>query len=242
MQDENKTRDQVINELAVMRQRVAELERFSQDLDAFTYTIVHDLKRQLSLILGFANLLEEEYTTVSREELLKRLRVVIQAGHKMDSIIDELMLLVHVRDMESLKMIPLDMGNIVTEALNRLAHVIKRQQVEIIVPERWPKAFGYTPWVEEVWYTYISETLRHDDRSLRIMVGATEQADENTRFWVHVDSRDLTSEQQARISQMCDSFRPGLVQCIMDKLGGQLGVTREKGQSNGFYFTLPSGE
>ena len=31
MQDENKTRDQVINELAIMRQRVAELERLNQD-------------------------------------------------------------------------------------------------------------------------------------------------------------------------------------------------------------------
>ena len=34
----------------------------------FTYTAVHDLKRQLSLILGFSSSLEEEYTTVTREE------------------------------------------------------------------------------------------------------------------------------------------------------------------------------
>jgi light-regulated signal transduction histidine kinase (bacteriophytochrome) len=68
MQNANKTREQLINELAAMRQRVAELERVNQDLDAFTYTVVHDLKRQLSLILGFSSSLEEEYTTVTREE------------------------------------------------------------------------------------------------------------------------------------------------------------------------------
>lgn len=34
----------------------------------FTYTVVHDLKHRLSLILGFSSSLEEEYTTVTREE------------------------------------------------------------------------------------------------------------------------------------------------------------------------------
>lgn len=68
MQHANRTKEQLINELAAMRQRVAELERVNQNLDAFTHTIVHDLKRQLSLILGFSSSLEEEYTTVTREE------------------------------------------------------------------------------------------------------------------------------------------------------------------------------
>jgi light-regulated signal transduction histidine kinase (bacteriophytochrome) len=241
MQDEAKTKDQLIAELVTMRQRVNELERINQDMDAFTYTVVHDLKRQLSLILGFSSALEEEYTSFGRE-LLDRLSVVIQSGHKMDSTIDELMLLVHVRDVTSLAIGSLDMGGIVAEALERLAHFIRRQQIEVIVPDHWPNAVGYEPWIEEVWFTYISETMRYDEHPLRIEIGAAEQADGNSRFWVRVDDDRLTAGQQARISRIYDRFRPGLVQRIMDKLGGQFGVIEEEGRSKGLFFTLPSGE
>lgn len=242
MQGDNKTKDQLINELAAMRQRVSELERINQDIDASTYTTIHDLKRQLSIILGFSNLLEEDYTTVPREELLERLRVVVKSGHKMNKMLDELMLLVHVRDMDGPEITPLDMGTVVAETLNRLAHIIAKQQAEIVVPDQWPKVLGYEPWVEEVWFTYISEALRYDDQPLRVMIGATEQADENTRFWVRIDDRDLTPEQRTRVSQIYDNVRPGLVQSIMDKLDGQFGVIREESENDGFYFTLPSGK
>ncbi len=241
MQDEAKTKDQLITELVAMRQRVNELEKINQDMDAFTYTVVHDLKRQLSLILGFSSALEEEYTTFGRE-LLDRLGVVIQSGHKMDSTIDELMLLVHVRDVTGLAIVSLDMGSIVAEALARLAHFIGRQQVEVTVSDHWPKAVGYEPWIEEVWFTYISETMRYNEHPLCIEVGADEQADGSARFWTRVDDSSLTAEQQALVSRIYASFRPGLVQRIMDKLGGQFGVVEEEGLNKGLFFTLPSGE
>lgn len=91
------------------------------------------------------------------------------------------------------------------------------------------------------WFTCISETLRYDEHPLRIVVGATEQADRNVRFWARADDRDFTPEQQARMSQIYDSFKPGLVQRIMEELGGQFGITREEGRGNEFYFTLPGG-
>ncbi|MCP4538025.1 MAG: hypothetical protein GY832_12855 [Chloroflexi bacterium] len=240
MQGENKTKDQLANELAAMRQRVTELERVNQDMDASTYTIVHDLKRQLSIILGFSNLLEEDYTTVSRTELLERLQVVVKSGHKMNNMIDELMLLVHVRGVSSPEIAQLDMGDIVTEALNRLTHIIQKKQAKVVVPDQWPKTIGYEPWVEEVWFTYISEILRYDDHPLNVVISATEQTDKNPQFWVRIDDSNFTPEQRAHVSQIYDNFRPGLVQSIMDKLNGEFGVVREKSQSSGIYFTLPS--
>lgn len=241
MQDKDKTREQLVSELADLRYHAARLGRVRQDLNAFTYTVAHDLKRPLSLILGFADLLMEEYETVSREELRKGLEVILQSGQKMNGVIDEMMLLVHLRDEDDLKITPLDMGSILSEALDRLAYVIERRQAEIVAPARWPDALGYAPWVEEVWYAYISEALRLDVHPLRIAVGATEQAGGVARFWARIDDRDLTPDQQARVSQIYDCFKPDLVQRIVEKLGGQFGVGREKGRGCEFYFTLPGG-
>ena len=240
MQDEEKTREQLIAELVALRQHVAELERVNQELDAFTYTVVHDLKRQLSLILGFSSALEEEYVAVGKE-MINRLGIVIQSGHKMDSIIDELMLLVHVRDLSGLAITSLDMGSIVDEALHRLAHFISRQKAEVsVVDDGWPQAVGYEPWIEEVWFTYISETLRSTAESLCIVIGSTEQADGSGQFWVRADDSRLTPEQQASLAQIYERFRPGLVQRIVDKLGGTFGIIKEDGQSKGLFFTLPA--
>ncbi|MEA3340336.1 MAG: histidine kinase dimerization/phospho-acceptor domain-containing protein, partial [Chloroflexota bacterium] len=182
MRDEDKTKEQLIDELDDTRQRAAKLRRSREDLNAFTYTVAHDLKRPLSLILGFSDLLMEEYATISREELRKELQFVIQAGRKMNSVIDEMMLLVHVRDEEGLNITSLDMGDVVSEALERLAYIVERRQAEIVAPDRWPEILGYAPWLEEVWFAYISETLRPNVRPLRITLGATEQADGDMRF------------------------------------------------------------
>ncbi len=231
----NKSKEQLVSESADMRQRIARLQRIRNDMDAFAYTVAHDLKRPLSLIIGFSELLVEDYDTLSKEELLKGLETILQSGHKMNGTIDELMLLVHVRDEAGLAAVPLDMSAIVSEALSRLAYVIERREAEIILPDRWPAALGYAPWVEEVWCTYISETLRSNIRPLRIVLGATEQAEENVQFWVYVDDRALTPEQQALTSQMYDRFKPDLVQRIMENLNGQFGVTA----AGKLYFTLP---
>lgn len=235
MPNKDKSKEQLVSESADMRQRIARLERIRNDMDAFAYTVAHDLKRPLSLILGFSELLIEDYATLSKEELLKGLETILQSGHRMNGTIDELMLLVHVRDETGLAAVPLDMNAIVSEALSRLAYVIEHWRVEVALPDRWPTVLGYAPWVEEVWCTYISETLRSNVRPLRIVLGATEQTDGNVQFWVRVDDRALTPEQRALTSQMYDSFKPDLVRRIMENLNGQFGVTAE----GKLYFTLP---
>ncbi len=240
MRDQDKTKEQLINDLDDTRQRAAKLRRDREDLNVFTYTVAHDLKRSLSLILGFSDSLMSEYATIAREELRKELQFVIQAGRKMNGIIDEMMLLVYVRDEKGLNIAPLDMGDVVSEALDRLAYIIERRQAEIVMPDQWPEVLGYAPWIEEVWFAYVSEVLRSSVRPLRILLGAMEQADGSVRFWVRVDDHDLTPEQQTRVSQVYDGFKPDLVQRIMEKLGGQFGVTQEEGEVYELYFTLPS--
>ena len=241
-QDEDKTRKQLIDEMVGLRQHVGKLTSICEDLDASAYTVAHDLKRSLSLILGFSELLMREYDTVSREELLRCLQMIVESGHKMNSIIDELMLLIHVRDEESPSIGPLEMGGIVAEAVGRLSYVIKRKQARFSAPGRWPEVLGYAPWIEEVWFTFMIEALQFDAEPLHIEAGGREEQDGTGRFWIRIAGVDFTPEQETRLSQAYRSLQSGLVQPIMEKLGGQFGVVREAGQACEFYFTLPGKE
>jgi two-component system sensor histidine kinase/response regulator len=237
MKDEHKTEEQLIEELADLQQRVARLQRFCGDLNAFAYTVAHDLKRPLSLIIGYSDLLIGECETMPKEELNECLQAIDQAAQKMNESINELMLLVHVRDEERVEITPLDMDGIVAEALARLDYLIKRREIKITRPNQWPQALGYAPWVEEIWYTFIGEILRLDVSPLHIDIGASEEGD-RARFWVQVGDRTFTAEQQARLGQIVGGFKSDLVKRILKNLGGTFGAVGDVGYGGELYFTL----
>jgi PAS domain S-box-containing protein len=101
-----------------LRRQTAELQARNEELDAFAHTAAHDLKSPLSNIVGYADLLEQEYAALSNRERQKSLYMIAQSGRKMGNIVDEMLLLAGVRQTEA-KMEPLDMAGIVAEAQQR---------------------------------------------------------------------------------------------------------------------------
>ncbi len=232
-----------------LRQYTVELEARNEELDTFAHTVAHDLKTPLGHIIGFAQVLEKHYADLPEEELRRYLRTMVQSGRKMSNIIDELLLLVGVRRMEEVELGPLDLAGIVDEAQRRLAYLIEKHQAEIILPESWPVALGYGPWVEEVWANYLSNAIQHGGRPPRVELGATEQADGMVYFWVRDNGPGLTPEEQARLFTpftRLDQVRAkgyglglSIARRIVEKLGGQVGVESEVGRGSVFAFTLP---
>jgi light-regulated signal transduction histidine kinase (bacteriophytochrome) len=240
VQDQDKTKEQLVEELADLRRRVTQLQRFCGDLNAFTHTVAHDLKRPLSLVIGYSDLLIDGYETMPKEELAECLQAIDQAAQKMNDSINELMLLVHVRDEERVEITPLDMGDVVSEALARLDYLIKRRGVKITQPTQWPEVLGYAPWVEEIWYAFIGEVLRVDASPLHIDIGASEEKGNAARFWVQVRDRGFTVEQRARLGQIIGGFKSDLVRRILKNLDGTFGAVGDIGYGGELYFTLPS--
>lgn len=231
-----------------VRERTAELQARNEELAAYDHTVAHDLKNPLALIIGYAEILEEEGATISNEELQEYLHTIAQSGRKMHNIIDELLLLSGVRNME-VEMRPLDMASIVAEALQRLALMIEEHHAEIILTETWPVALGYGPWVEDVWVNYLSNAIKYSGQSPRVELGATEQADGRVRFWVRDSGPGISPEEQALLftpfTQLDQDRAEGhglglsIVQRIVEKLGGQVGVESEAGKGSVFTFSLP---
>ncbi len=236
-----------LTDITERKQAEIEREKLIEDLDAFAHTVAHDLKAPLSLIVGFAEVLLEDYTAMPAEEREEFLRTIVQVGRKMSNIVDELLLLASVRSAE-VEMEPLDMAAIVAEAQQRLTYLIAERQAQIILPEHWPVALGYGPWVEEVWVNYLSNAIKYGGQPPRIELGATVQPDGMVRFWVRDNGPGLTPEEQARLFTpftRLDQLRVtghglglSIVRRIVEKLGGEVGVTSEVGQGSTFSFTL----
>lgn len=231
-----------------VRERTAELQARNEELAAYDYTVAHDLKNPLALVIGYAELLEEGRATMSDQELQKHLHTIAQHGYKIRSIIDELLLLAGLRDME-VEVRPLDMASIVAETRRRLVNMIEEYRAEIILPDLWPVASGYGPWVEEVWVNYLSNAIKYGGRPPRLELGAREQADGLVRFWVCDNGPGIPPEEQPRLFSRFTRLDPGraqghglglsIVRRIVERLGGHVEVESKVGQGSLFAFSLP---
>ena len=131
-----------------------------------------------------------------------------------------------------------------------MAPLVEEHEPEIILPDSWPVALGYGPWVEEVWTNYLSNAIKYGGHPPYVTMGATAQADGIIRFWIQDNGSGLTPEQQERLftpfMRLDQSRAQGhglglsIVRRIVEKLGGEVGVKSDgvPGQGSIFSFTL----
>jgi PAS domain S-box-containing protein len=229
------------------KQLEEERERLISELDAFAHTVAHDLKNPLAAVLGFSELLTAEGVELSCKDTGESLQAISQSAKKMHSIIEELLLLAGVRKTE-VEARPVDMALVVSGALQRLSYMTKEYGPEVVMPEQWPVALGYGPWIEEVWANYLSNAMKYGGRPPRLELGA-DAADGKVRFRLRDNGPGLSPEQQARLftpfTRLHQARATGqglglsIVRRIMEKLGGEAWVESEPGKGSTFGFTLP---
>ncbi len=231
-----------------LRHSNQELQARNADLDAFSHMVAHDLKNPATAINGLADLMTDSRLTP--EQHAEHIDNIKQISVKMNSIIDELMLLAGLRK-ANVQMESMDMAEIMAKVESRLAWLICKLNGRLHHAENWPSALGYAPWVEEALVNYVSNALKYGGQPPYVEVGATQLPDKRIRFWVRDNGPGLTPEQQAklftefeRLEQMRATGHGlglSIVRRIAEKMDGEYGVesTAVPGEGCTFYFTLP---
>ena len=254
----------------VLRQRTVELENRNEELNAYAHTVAHDIKSPLAAIIGFGELLERHHTQFTDDQLTHYFGIIARNGRKITNIVDELLLLSSVREAEVVDIEPLDMAAIIDEAQQRLIHETADKTTEFTLPEVWPVALGYAPWVEEIWTNYISNAIKYGGAPPRVELGYTildsglpisgsetfpsiskiHNPTSKIIFWLRDNGPGLTPEEQARLftpfTRLSQVRARGhglglsIVRRIAERLGGEVGVESVVGQGSTFFFTLPT--
>lgn len=235
--------------IQTLRAKMEDLKTQNAELEAFDHTVAHDLQNPLALVVGFADLLRTSENEISAEERERSLELLGQNAHRMSNIIQEMLVLSSVRKRD-IETHPLDMAQIVLGALDRLRFTMQQHKVRLILPDSWPTASGYAPWIEEVWENYISNALKYGGKPPKIELGSTILPDGRIKFWVQdngvgVDPEKLhllftpfTQLSQVRVTG--HGLGLSIVRRIMEKLDGQVGVESAPDQGSIFSFILPA--
>jgi PAS domain S-box-containing protein len=226
------------------------LENRNVELDAFAHTVAHDLKAPLSTLTGYGELIDTAYETLEPYQIRKAAGTMAQIARKMGNIIDELLLMTRL-DSEALTLSPIDMHEVVLEAVERLKSYLETANAELVLPETWPVVLGYAPWIEEVWVNYISNAIKYGGEPPHIELGFSREDSNHVRFWVQDNGDGLSVAEQARLFVPFERLEQirirgtglglSIVRRIIDRLGGEVGVESSgiAGEGSCFYFVLP---
>lgn len=231
-----------------IHEHIVALQARNKELEAYALTVAHDLKEPLAVMILTSNLISK-IPDLPRDELMEYLQEIKSTAYQMNTIINALLLFARVGSAEA-PVERVDMGRVVKNVRNRLSQMITQHRAQLDLPQSWPGAIGYAPWLEEVWANYISNALKHGGKPPRVELGASTQPDGMVRFWTRDNGPGVPPDDQARLFtpfnriNSTDTSGQGLglsiVLRIVERLGGQVGVESEAGRGSQFFFTLPA--
>ena len=114
---------------ARVRSRTAELEASTRELDAFAYSVSHDLRAPLRAVVGFSEVLLEECVDQLDEQGKDYLRRVVAATERMGQLIDDLLNLSRATRTELTRQ-PVDLTKIARSVIADLAMTDPLRPVE----------------------------------------------------------------------------------------------------------------
>ena len=118
----------------VVKQRTNELRNLNEELEAFSYSVSHDLRAPLRSISGFSQALMEDYAEVLDEDGMDYLQRVCKGVMKMSSLIDDMLNLSRVSRTE-IKQQDVDLAEISREVIYELQHGDTDRKVTVSIEE-----------------------------------------------------------------------------------------------------------
>jgi PAS domain S-box-containing protein len=117
-----------------VRRRTAQLEAFNSELEAFSYSISHDLRAPLRAIDGFSQILLEDYEDQLDVEGKGYLRRLSAASHRMGQLIDDLLDLSRMTR-GRMRRERVDLSALAQAIVEELRNTQPEHEVEVIVEE-----------------------------------------------------------------------------------------------------------
>ena len=232
-----------------VKERTAQLEFANRELEAFTYSVSHDLKAPIRAIQGFSRMLASEHASRLDEEGLRLLDVIVDNTRTMGNLINDLLALSRLERQQLSKSV-VDMEAISKQAFLQLWAEAPGRDLQLIVADP-PPAFGDPKLLTQVMLNLLDNAIKYTKsrKSAVIEVGG-QVADQETVYYVK-DSGVGFDERYAgnlfgvfqrlhgREEYEGSGVGLAIVQRLVLRHGGRVWAEGKVNQGATFFFALP---
>lgn len=247
-----KVEEQLRTANRALEERSLSLQRSNEEMQAFSYSIAHDLRAPLRAIQGMSRILMEDYAAALDKDGQEYFGRIMEAAQRMDDLIRDLL------DYARITTVQLPVGPVDTEAV--WARVIANYTTEIegkkaIVEKAQPFPFvhAHRTVVELALNNLMGNALKFFPNGVVPYVKVwTEQRPENRiRFNILDKGIGIAPEHQQRIFRVFERLHPNdaypgtgiglaIVKKGIERVGGAIGLISKPGEGSTFWFELPS--
>jgi PAS domain S-box-containing protein len=228
-------------------ERTAELAAANKELEAFCYSVSHDLRAPLRSMDGFSRALVEDYGNLLPPEGLRFMERIQQSAERMGQLIDDLLTLSRL-SRARLERLPVDTGHLVRTALEDLRPEHPAAEVQI---HDLPACHGDPALLKQVWINLLSNALKFSAKkeNPRVEIGAS-IAPRAVTYFVRDNGVgfDMAYANKLfgvfqRLHRMEDFQGTGvglaIVQRVVHRHGGSVRAESAPDLGATFYFTIP---
>jgi PAS domain S-box-containing protein len=233
------------------RRYTAELEQSNKELDAFSHTVAHDLKAPLQVVVGYTNLLRTDFAEVVPPDIQTYLATIEAYAFKMRDIIENILTLSKLSRAEVQPETVL-MWDVIESVRQQFRERLEERGFVFETASELPAVLGFRPWLEHVFANLIDNAIKYigdENPAPRIMIRGIRQG-KQVRYEIEDNGTGIAPEDQPRVFEMFARFHReavggsglglSIVQRIITKLNGEVGVISTPGQGSTFWFTLPA--
>jgi signal transduction histidine kinase len=241
---------QLQGKVGEVTQRTQELEAANRELEAFSYSVSHDLRAPLRAINGFTSILFEDYADALPAEARRYLQRVKDSGEHMGHLVDDLLNFSRL-GRQAVRRQRVSIRSLVDRAMTELSPALEGRHVEVVIGEL-PDGDCDPALVEQVFVNLLSNAFKYSRRRehARVEVGVAEGTDDpGPVFFVRDNGAGFDMEYAGKLfgvfqrlhrAEEFEGTGVGLaiVQRVVERHGGRVWAEAKVDEGATFYFTL----
>lgn len=231
-------------------QRTSQLEAANKELEAFSYSVSHDLRAPLRAIHSFTKILKEDYSNFLDAEGKRIMGIVESSSIHMGQLIDDLLAFSRIGRTELL-FSKIEMNPLAKSVFAELTTHEERNKIDFTV-KKLPPAYGDPSTIKQVMTNLISNALKYSSKSKRATINIDYELNEGEIIYAVKDNGVGFDMQYVNklfgVFQRLHSAKEfegngvglAIVQRVIVRHGGRVWAKGEVGKGATFSFSLPA--